>query len=310
MRNKGILMVLCAAAFWGLSGIAAQLFFEHFQSTPGQLVAIRLLAAGFLMIALQCVLKGTKAAFSIWTDSKDRITLLLFGLLGMLGVQYTFFAAIHYGNAATATLLQYLGPVFIIVFVSLRLRKLPGVKELTAFLLALAGIFFMTTGGSFQALTITPEALVWGLLSAIASAFYTLYPRKLLAEWGAIPVVGWSMIIGGIGLSLFQPPWLFDWKQGSLLMYSLLLYIVIFGTIIPFYLFLDSLRFVTAARASILSSAEPLTAVFVGIAFLHTPMGLIQLLGSLCIIAAVIVLTFQPASRSGSESAESHNQAL
>ncbi|MCR8636487.1 DMT family transporter [Paenibacillus radicis (ex Xue et al. 2023)] len=294
MKNKGIIMVLSAATCWGLSGIAAQLFFHHFISTPGMLVAIRLLSAGIIMILLQCLLKGTSNAFSIWSDKKDRFTLLIFGIIGMLGVQYTFFAAIHYGNAATATLLQYLGPVFIIVFVSLRLKKMPGVKELAAFLLALAGIFFMTTSGSLHSLSITIEALVWGILSALAAAFYTLYPRKLLATWGAVPVVGWSMIIGGIGLSLFNPPWTFDWNQGSLFLYSLLLFIVIIGTIIPFYLFLDSLRFVTAARASILSSAEPLTAVLVGTLFLHTPMDTVQLLGSLGIIIAVILLTFQP----------------
>ncbi|NOU96728.1 EamA family transporter [Paenibacillus sp. LMG 31456] len=297
MRNKGVIMVLTAATCWGLSGIAAQLFFQHFIATPGLLVAIRLLSAGIIMILMQCLFKGTASAFSIWSDKKDRLTLLIFGLIGMLGIQYTFFAAIHYGNAATATLLQYLGPVFIIVFVSLHLKKMPGVKELTAFLLALIGIFFMTTSGSLNSLSITIEALVWGILSALASAFYTLYPRKLLAAWGAVPVVGWSMVIGGIGLSLFSPPWYFDWNQGSLYLFSLLLFIVIVGTIIPFYLFLDSLRFVTAARASILSSAEPLTAVLVGTVFLRTPMDMIQLLGSFCIIVAVIVLTFQPANK-------------
>ncbi|TDG00557.1 EamA family transporter [Paenibacillus piri] len=297
MKNKGVFMVLGAAVCWGLSGSAAQLFFQHFQSTPGLLVAVRLLSAGILMIVLQCLVKGTGSAFSVWSHRKDRITLLIFGILGMLGVQYTFFAAIHYGNAATATLLQFLGPVFIIVFVSMRLRQRPGGKELIAFVLALVGIFFMTTGGSVSTLSISVEAFVWGILSALAAAFYTLYPRKLLAVWGPVPVVGWSMVIGGVGLSMFNPPWHFDWSQGSLSLYALLLFIVIIGTIIPFYLFLDSLRFVTPAQASILSSAEPLTAVLVGIAFLQTAMDAVQLIGSLCIIVAVVVLTFRPARK-------------
>jgi drug/metabolite transporter (DMT)-like permease len=297
MKNKGVLMVISAAVCWALSGIAAQLFFQHFISTPGILVSIRLLSAGSIMILLQCLLSGTKSAFAIWSSKQDRLSLLLFGILGMLGVQYTFFASIHYGNAATATLLQYIGLIFIILFVALRLKRIPGGIELTAFLLAMIGIFLMTTSGSIHSLKITIEALVWGLLSASALAFYTLYPVKLLTNWGPVPIVGWSMIIGGAGLSLFEPPWHFDWHQGSLSLFSLLAFIIIVGTIIPFYLFLDSLRFVPPARASILSSAEPLTAVLVGTVFLHTPMDSIQLLGSFCIIIAVIALTVYSAHK-------------
>ncbi|MGG1597864.1 EamA family transporter [Paenibacillus naphthalenovorans] len=297
IKIKGVFMVLCAAVCWALSGIAAQLFFQHFAAAPGILVSIRLLSAGVIMILLQSLIQGTKNAFSVWSHKKDRLTLLVFGLIGMLGVQYTFFAAIHHGNAATATLLQYLGPIFIIVYVSLQFRRMPGSRELIAFLLALTGIFFMTTSGSVDSLTITLEAFIWGILSAIAAAFYTLFPAKLLKAWGPVSVVGWSMVIGGVGLSLFHPPWFFDWSQGSLLLFALLAFIVIVGTITPFYLFLDSLRFVTPAQASILGSAEPLTAVLVTTVFLHTPMDPVQLLGSLCIIVSVLVLALRSARK-------------
>ncbi|WP_248926089.1 DMT family transporter [Paenibacillus hamazuiensis] len=294
MKNKGVIMVLSAAVCWGLSGIAAQIVFQHFAASPGLLVSLRLLSAGILMVLLQTVVQGAQSAFSIWSHKKDRLTLLVFGIAGMLGVQYTFFAAIHYGNAATATLIQYLGPVFIILFVSLRLKKMPRGAELAAFAIALAGMFFMTTGGSLHSLKITANAFVWGILSAVAAAFYTLYPAKLLKTWGAVPVVGWSMIIGGAGLSFVYPPWSFDWSQGSFQLPGLLMFIVLIGTIVPFYLFLDSLRLVPPARASILSSAEPLTAVLVGTVFLHTPLDLVQLLGGVGIIVAVILLSRQP----------------
>ncbi|MGF7036343.1 drug/metabolite transporter (DMT)-like permease [Paenibacillus mucilaginosus] len=302
MKNKGVIMVLAAAVAWGLSGIGAQLFFSHFDSTPGWLVSVRMLCAGGLMILLHSLLQGVKSTFSVWSHKKDRRSLLVFGLVGMLGVQYTFFEAIDKGNAATATLLQYLGPVFIIAYVSVHRRRMPGGRELSAFALALIGIFLMTTGGSFGSLTMSVEAFVWGIVTALAAAFYTLYPGRLIAAWGSVPVVGWSMIIGGTGLSILHPPWGFDWSQASLYMGGLLAFIVIIGTIIPFFLFLESLRYVTAAKASILSSAEPLTSVLVGTLFLHIPMDAVQLLGSLCIILTVIVLTLP--SRRKEEAAE------
>ena len=46
----------------------------------------------------------------------DAYKMILFGLFGMLAVQYTYFASIKEGNAAVATLLQYLAPIFITVY--------------------------------------------------------------------------------------------------------------------------------------------------------------------------------------------------
>lgn len=57
-----------------------------------------------------------KEIFSIWKQRSDATKMILFGLFGMLAVQYTYFASIKEGNAAVATLLQYLAPIFITVY--------------------------------------------------------------------------------------------------------------------------------------------------------------------------------------------------
>jgi drug/metabolite transporter (DMT)-like permease len=52
-------------------------------------------------------MKDEQNVWKIWGNKNDSFSLIFFSILGMLGVQYTYFAAIKYGNAATATILQY-----------------------------------------------------------------------------------------------------------------------------------------------------------------------------------------------------------
>jgi drug/metabolite transporter (DMT)-like permease len=52
-------------------------------------------------------------------------------------------------------------------------------------------------------LSISPAALFFGIASAFAAAFYTTYPSTLIARYGTLPIVGWSMLIAGLMLTPF-----------------------------------------------------------------------------------------------------------
>lgn len=145
------------------------------------------------------------------------------------------------------------------------------------------------TQGNIQRLYISGWALFWGISSAVALAFYTLQPRNLLAKWSSSIVVGWGMLIGGISFSFINPPWVFqgDWSVSSNLS---VIFIVIFGTLIAFYCFLESLNYIGASEASLLASVEPLSAVLLSVIWLQVTFGIEEWLGTLCIISTVTIL--------------------
>ncbi|MBZ4364217.1 hypothetical protein LAM67_24190, partial [Mycobacterium tuberculosis] len=68
---------------------------------------------------------------------------------------------------------------------------------------SLAGTFLLVTHGNPTTLSISPAALFWGIASAFAAAFYTTYPSTLIARYGTLPIVGWSMLFGGAMLLPF-----------------------------------------------------------------------------------------------------------
>ncbi|VTP61878.1 Uncharacterized inner membrane transporter yicL [Leclercia adecarboxylata] len=199
--RKGMLNVLIAAILWGSSGVCAQYIMEKSQISSPYLTMIRLLFTGVILLTLSFV-HGDKI-FSVIKNRKDAISLLIFSLFGALIVQLTFLVTIEKSNAATATVLQFLSPTIIVAWFALARKKRPGIFVLAAIMTSLIGTFLLVTHGDPTSLTISPAALCWGIASAFAAAFYTTYPSTLIARYGTLPIVGWSMLLAGLMLTPF-----------------------------------------------------------------------------------------------------------
>ncbi|WP_066254617.1 EamA family transporter [Neobacillus drentensis] len=288
-RTKGIILVLIAATLWGVSGTVAQYLFHQQGFSTNWLVVNRLIFSGVgLLFFAHTVVKQN--IWSIWRNKQDIFRLVIFGVIGMFGCQYTYFAAIEHGNAATATILQYLAPVIIACYLSFRAKSLPAKNELLAIGIALFGTFLLVTKGNIHSLSISGSAFIWGILSAFALAFYSLYPGSLLNKWGSLLTVGWGMMIGGIAFSFIHPPWKFQ-GQWSLTSFIAVVFVIIFGTLIAFFCYMESLKYIRASEASLLACVEPLSAAFLAVAWLQVSFGPAEWIGSILIIATIFILS-------------------
>lgn len=289
-RNTGLFLVITGAIFWGVGGTVAQKLFQQFAIDINWLVTTRLLVAGFLLLLIQFLAKDRSQIFGVWKDRSAAVKLIIFGLLGMLAVQYTYMASIKYGNAAVATLLQYLAPVMIIVYLILRRQAVLTKQDLITVLLALVGCFFLLTNGSLSQLSVPAPAIIWGILSGLAVAFYTLYAVPLLKQYDSLVIVGWAMIIGGVALSFIHPPWQLDFSSLTIEAYFYLIFVIIFGTMIAFWFYIESLQSLSPKETSLLGSLEPLAAVLTTIIWLKEPFGIFQWIGTACIIGMILLL--------------------
>lgn len=289
-RGKGLILVFAGALFWGIGGTVAQKLFQDYAIDVNWLVTTRLLIAGILLLAIQFFLKDRKQIFDIWKNKHNAFRLIIFGLLGMLAVQYTYMASIKHGNAAVATLLQYLAPAMIIIYMVLRRQTVLTKKDILVVSLALIGCFFLLTNGSVANLSVPSSAVVWGVLSGVALAFYTLYAVPLLKQYDSLVIVGWAMIIGGCALSFIHPPWQMDFVALPLEAYLYLLFIILFGTMLAFWFYIESLQSLSPKETSLLGSLEPLAAVLTTVFWLQEPFGVYQWLGTLCLLAMIFIL--------------------
>lgn len=292
MQNKrmiGFLLVVSGSFFWGIGGTMAQQLFT-LGIEVNWLVSTRLVIAGILLLIAQAIFKDRKQIFKIWREKNTAFRLLVFTIVGMLGVQYTYMASIKEGNAAVATLLQYLAPVMIIVWLTLRgISKFTN-KDAVTVVLALCGSFLLLTNGSLSAFAVPLPAVLWGLLSGVTLAFYTLYVIPLLKRFDSLVVVGWAMFLAGLTMSFVQPPWDVDVSllTGATVFY--LVVVIIFGTMLAFWFYIESLQTLTAKETSLLGNIEPLTAVLATVLWLKEPFGVFQWLGTSLILVMMIYI--------------------
>lgn len=285
-RLKGLAMIIIGASLWGLSGPMMEWTLDNSGMSISFLLTVRLLVAGLIIIAY-LKLKGKKV-MRPWRQKVWARQMVIFGVLGMLGVQFAFTSAIAESNAVIATLFQFLSPIYVILFVSLRQKFVPPIAQIVGMAVTLGGLFLLLTNGSLSGFSLSASAVFWGIAVGFAFTFYTLYPVRLMQEWGVLLSIGWAMVVGGAALfvtnflKMFQEiPYLFDWKVALML-----LGIIIVGTV-AFLLFLGSMNFISPIETSILSSFEPLTAMIVSVAWLGAVLGVWQLAGAVTMLLGV-----------------------
>lgn len=289
-RLKGIVMIVIGGIFWGASGPMLEWILVNSEMSVSTVLIIRLILAGILILVFLKI-KGQQ----ITTPLQQKVwlrQLILFGVFGMLGVQYAFLASIDASNAVIATLFQFLAPIYIIVYLSLRKKAWPPIAQMLGVAVTFIGLFFLLTNGSLSGFALSKETLFWGIVVGFAFAFYTLYPVRLMQEWGVLLMVGWAMLIGGMVLlamniiTFFKElHHLLEWRVTSML-----ILVIIVGTL-AFVLFLASMKYISPIETSVLSSFEPLTAMVISVLWLGHVLGIWQMAGAILMLGGVTWLS-------------------
>lgn len=295
----GTIMALAGGICWGFSGCCGQFLFEQKGIQAPWLVTVRLFFAGVLLILFGFRVNG-KGNFSIFRHKRDMIHLLAFAICGITFCQFTYFMAIQASNAGTATVLQYLSPVLILLVVCIRGKRLPKGLELGAIALSLLGTFVIGTHGDIHTFHITGEALFWGLLAAVSAMIYTMIPGGMILKYDIYQVLGFGMFVGGIVMGILVRPWRYHpvWDAAAA---GALVGVVIVGTALAFGLFLQGVSLIGPLRGSIMGSVEPVSAVIISVLWLNTSFALADFIGFAMILGAVFVLTFSQRARNGKE---------
>ncbi|MCB5014604.1 DMT family transporter [Streptococcus mutans] len=285
---KGTVLVVLAAIAWGISGVSGQFLMKQGISVY-LLTSLRLLISGLLLIGV-VIWQQPQQIKAILEDKKVLAGIFGFSICGLLLNQFSYLQAIHYTNAGTATVLQYMAPVLVLTVICFRDRSLPTMGELTAILLAILGTFVIATHGQMGNLALSPVGLFWGLFSAVTYTLYMLLPIKLIQEWGSLLVIGLGMLLGGLVFSLVSQSWQYNlqFQANNLLAYVGL---IIVGSVFAYTSFLKGVSLIGAVKGSLLAFIEPIAAVFFSVAIMKEIFYPIDFLGMLLTILAVLIIS-------------------
>ncbi|WP_262315426.1 DMT family transporter [Lacticaseibacillus parakribbianus] len=290
MKSKhltGILLAILGSSLWGVSGPASTVLFNQGVAVAW-LISSKMLIAGIVTLGYAAV-KTPRLLTTPWRTRKDALQMVVFVLFGMIAMQFVYFKAVAVANAPTATILQYLSPIVVLVVLAVKTLTLPRRSDVVIIAFAMLGTLLIVTKGRLTTLAITPQALFWGLLAAVAAATYTLLPGELLQRHSPLVVTGWAQLLGGLLMTVWAPFWrqvphltAFGWGCYA--------FVVIGGTIVAYLVYLASLQYITPTAASLLDAFEPLAATVIAVLFLGTRLSGWELVGGLVIIGIVVAM--------------------
>lgn len=288
IKLHGMLLASLASSLWAVSGISGEILFKKFNFSSDWLVSIRTLISGILLFLIVIFIEK-KSVLKPLKNKRDCAGIILFGTAGMYLVQYTYFKTIELSNVSFATILQFTAPFFIFIYESIKNKKVPAVSTVILLFMTILGVIFIATKGNFSNLSVSLEALLLGIISAIMIAFYSTYPKKLLKKYGSITVVGWGMIVGSIISNVIHPIWKIE---GDVNIQSIIqvIVVVILGTSIAYLIYIASLNYISSSLAGILTAFEPVLAAILSVAIFGLKFSFIELIGFLLVFVSIFIL--------------------
>ena len=297
---RGIVFAALGGICWGFSGTCAQLMTSGFGVPVSWITCVRLLLAAVIFLVV-CGVREPRNLLAALRDVRSLGRIAAFALLGVLLTQVSYLSAISYTNAGTGTVLERLGLIVIMVYVCLRMRRLPRIREAAGLVLAIGGTVLIATKGNLGSLAIPAEGLFWGIISAFALAFYTLLPGKVLEKWGSFIVTGLAMLIGGAVATVAVQPWTIPVEVSPELA-GVMFAMIIVGTFAAYLFYLQGITDAGPVRAGLVGCVEPVSATVISAVWLGTPVGVVDVVGCAMIIGMVFLVTEREEGSGGAAS--------
>jgi len=285
--TAGIFIALLGATLWGVSGTVSSILFRDYGMPFTTLVSLRMLLAGIIALAV------IKPSF----PSKLMGSFIIFAIFWLFGVHISYLATIDYSNAPTATLLQYLFFPMVLIYEGVTGKIRVGFAVLASVALALAGTFELTTGfpGHSASIILSPLALIFGIISAITAALYTIMSAPLIKNNGTASVITWAFILGGLVSLPFSAVQSYSYFIHTdvakiLPVTGLVIFVAVFGTLAAFGLYIRSMQVISATQASLAGTMEPISAAVSSALLLGVVLTGYQYMGGTLIVLAIIVV--------------------
>jgi drug/metabolite transporter (DMT)-like permease len=274
-------LALGAASLWGVGGVFAKVLFDRGMA-PSVLAEVRI-GLGFVAFAIIVALFGRRHA----RVRRGHLPLLvLFGVVGMAGVQLSYYESIKRLPVVLALLIQYLGPLLVLLYFWLRGRKVGGRLWLAA-LLTIVGCYFALGAYDADLLQVNVEGGAIALLSAAIFAFYLIVAERIVLLYSALTLLLYGFGVAALAWTVVRPWWTLPFAEWDATTYLLILGVLVVGTLLPFFLSSTALTMLPATRVGLAETIEPVVAGVAAFIVLGESLAAPQLVGGALVLAGI-----------------------
>lgn len=296
--RAGYAMAAGAATLWAVNGTVSKVILASGISSL-RLSQVRTTGAllGFVLVLLATDRRRLRVRV------RELPFLAVFGIAGLSFVQWFYFLAIHRLAIGIALLIQYLAPLLVALWARYVFHEPVRRRIWLALALALVGLGLIVDvrhGG-----TISTAGVLFSLAAAVTYALYILLAEHAVSGGtgrDAVSLLAWGFAFGAVFWAIIAPWWSFPSGRAaahvSLLghlsshhapVWALMTFMIVIGTIVPFFLLVSALRHLPATRVGIIAMLEPVVATIVAWAWLDESLGAVQLVGAAVVLGAIVL---------------------
>ena len=299
---RGYLYIASATFLWGISASLGRAAFTGHAffgklSLPASLQRIDPLilsqsrATLSLAVLLPILLFRTGKSL-LRVPRRDLLRFLILGILGLAASNYLYYLSIQRTNVATAIILQYTAPVWVLVYTSFwgLQKQMPSLRRIGAVALAVVGCALavgFVGAGSFRMDTI---GVIAALLAALTFAFYNIAGHDVLARYDRWKVLVWVLAAASAFWIFVNPPWKIVAANYGREQWEFMLVFALVSVLVPFSFYFAGLQYLEPTRAIVASCLEPVFSILIAALVLSELVRPIQTAGILLVLVAIVLI--------------------
>jgi drug/metabolite transporter (DMT)-like permease len=286
-------MAATAATLWAINGTVSKVILASGISSL-RLSQVRTTGA---LVGLVLILLLTAPA-RLRVGRRELPYLAIFGICGLAFVQWFYFLSIHRLEVGVALLIEYLAPLLVALWARFVFHESVRRRIWLALALSLVGLSLIVD--VFHGGALSTAGIVFSLAAAVTYALYILLAERAVSDRDPVSLLAWGFGFAALFWAVIAPWWSFPAHRVgadvSLLghlhahhlpVWALMAWMIVLGTIVPFFLLVSALRHLPATRVAIIAMVEPVVATLVAWVWLGESLGALQLTGAAIVLAAI-----------------------
>ena len=291
----GYLLVACAATMFAINGtVSKSILLGEVDAT--RLSQLRVTAAFLILLVVVAITRPS----ALRIHRNEIGVLLAYGILGVAMTQFLYFFAIERLPVGVALLIEFTAPIMVALWFRFGLHQHTNRLVWVGLFTALVGLAMV--GQVWQGFTLDGLGVLAAFGAAGALAIYFLLgDRQVRPPFNrdAVSLTMWGF--GGAALFwVFAAPWWdFPWSEfigdgfplgvggPGVPLWVLALWMIVLGTVTPFWLEVKALQNIRASQASVVGMLEPLFAIVIAWIALSEALTPAQVVGAVVVLTGV-----------------------
>jgi drug/metabolite transporter (DMT)-like permease len=226
-------------------------------------------------------------------DKRDYFKIWLCSLFGITANQLLFYEGLNLTSPINASLLQCGVPVFVMILSAIMIKEKMNFLKIFGLILGATGAILLLMNSKKDALTQTHIGDIMIIFNAASYAVFLVLVKPLSEKYDPITVMKWVFLFGTIMAIPFGYYQLTEvnWNSMPSYVWLSLGFIVVFATIITYYLNVKVLRFVNPSVAGIYVYLVPVFASIIAVTMKQDIITLEKVAYSLLIFTGVFLVS-------------------